>query len=416
MTTTTKPSSRGTPRRSLLTSATATLLALAAAAFTATSGATALRTNPGSTANGANNLINAVAPVDPHHPLRVLARRQTAGTITITLAADPGQNGGQGINQLRCDNGKLTATVNLQVSTNVNGIHDYQPMGETGLPTIDMSFFVNGNPAKGPLAAPSTFNVGKSEVVQNNVWRFTLCDDCPHPGGIIQFDSCTQGAALPAVSAAFATTSFINGQGLPNGADGGPPVPAVSGVPTLVNKLPAAFVAANGGGGNAAPNPQPATTTTTAAAAQQQQTTTGNPAGGPSTVFTTVFVTSTVTVQPTQPPTTTTTTTTAAGNNLGGVGSTTTTTVFTTVFTTVTVPAPTATPTGTGAGAGTGTGGGAGAVGNAGGNNAGANAGAGGAAAGAAGAGATATTTGAPTITTVTITVAPTVSLIVVTV
>jgi len=211
------------------------------------------------------------------------------------LGADAGQNGGQGINNLQCHNGILSSTINLQASINVNNIHAYQPMAEIGLPTVTMSVFVNGQP--GNVMAQNTFNVASS-MTNGNQWIFGIQDDGPHPGGQFTLGPCT-GNTIPQVQVSFTATPVTNAQGLPNGADGGPPVPAVNGPVTVMNALLPQFVA--GGAAAVAPTPivtsVPATTTTAAALA-------------PATVTSviTVFVTSTVTVPAAAP--------TNAGGNL----------------------------------------------------------------------------------------------------
>ncbi|KAJ3328643.1 hypothetical protein HDU76_009558 [Blyttiomyces sp. JEL0837] len=158
------------------------------------------------------------APANSH-----LVRR--ANTDVVTLGADPGQNGGNGINNIQCNNGALTATINLLASININNIHAYQPMAELGLPTIAMSFFLNGQPGK--VTVQNTFNVGTNSAT-GNTWTFAINDDGPHPGGQLTLGMCTPGAPLPAVTVSFANVGGpVTVAGLPNGADGGPVVPAI---------------------------------------------------------------------------------------------------------------------------------------------------------------------------------------------
>ncbi|KAI8618784.1 hypothetical protein BC830DRAFT_1078993 [Chytriomyces sp. MP71] len=183
-----------------------------------------------------------------------IAARQ-ANSIVLTLGADVGQNGGNGINNLQCSNGKLRATINLQASVNVNGIHDYQPMGETGFDgkstVVTATFTVGGQP--GNVVAENVFNVGTSST-NGAVWSFAPNDDGPHPGGQFTLGDCS-GNTIPPVSVSFACSPVTNAAGLPNGADGGPPVPLVNGPVTVVNALPAQF---NGGSNGSAPAPAPA--------------------------------------------------------------------------------------------------------------------------------------------------------------
>ncbi|KAJ1548714.1 hypothetical protein HK405_000271, partial [Cladochytrium tenue] len=199
---------------------------------------------------GATAVAAAPAPHAAPAPAH-LARR--ADSIVLTLA---GENGGQGVNALQCNNGVASATINLQASINVNNIHAYQPMAELGLPTVTATFTLNGAPAQ--LTLNNAFNVQAGSTASGNTWVFTLQDDGPHPGGQFNLGSCTTGTT-PTVTIAFSSSAITDAAGLPNGADGGPAVPLVNGPVTVVNGLPTQF---NGGTGTAA-----TTTSTTSSAA-----------------------------------------------------------------------------------------------------------------------------------------------------
>ncbi|KAJ1549489.1 hypothetical protein HK405_001161 [Cladochytrium tenue] len=189
---------------------------------------------------GATAVAAAPAPLAAPAPAH-LARR--ADSIVLTLG---GENGGQGVNALQCNNGVATATINLQASINVNNLHAYQPMGELGLPTVTATFTLNGAPAQ--LTLNNAFNVQAGSTASGNTWVFTLQDDGPHPGGQFNLGACTAGTT-PTVTIAFSSSAITDAQGLPNGADGGPAVPQVNGPVTVVNGLPTQF---NGGTGAAA--------------------------------------------------------------------------------------------------------------------------------------------------------------------
>ncbi|KAJ3308076.1 hypothetical protein HDU76_004141 [Blyttiomyces sp. JEL0837] len=184
-----------------------------------------------------------------------LARRQAGNTDVITLG---GENGGMGINGIQCQGGTLTATMNLQASININNIHAYQPMADLGLPTIAASFFLNGQPAT--VQVKNSFNVGTNSA-SGNTWTFAVNDDGPHPGAQLSLGMCTPGAPLPQITVSFANVGGpVTVAGLPNGADGGPVVPAIGQiVPTIVNALPPQFV--NNGGAVVVPPPPVAMTT-----------------------------------------------------------------------------------------------------------------------------------------------------------
>ncbi|KAJ3351896.1 hypothetical protein HDU83_008529 [Entophlyctis luteolus] len=177
----------------------------------------------------------------------------SADSIVLTLG---GENGGVGVSAIQCNQGVLTAQVNLQASINVNNIHDYQPMAETGLPTVTGTFAVNGAPAT--VSVLNSFNVQSASASGSN-WIFQLQDDGPHPGGQFSLGSCTAGTT-PDIKISFSSGPITDAAGLPNGADGGPPVPAVNGPVTVVNALPAQF----NGGANGAVVTAAATTTVAA--------------------------------------------------------------------------------------------------------------------------------------------------------
>eukprot|EP00475_Leptophrys_vorax_P012874 TRINITY_DN19245_c0_g1_i2.p1 TRINITY_DN19245_c0_g1~~TRINITY_DN19245_c0_g1_i2.p1 ORF type:complete len:475 (-),score=106.97 TRINITY_DN19245_c0_g1_i2:98-1360(-) len=167
----------------------------------------------------------------------------------------------------QCSNGKWTdfgLTMTIQVI--VNGVGPMQPMAETGLPTLNMAWFVNGAAANANLAG--AFNVANATSTANVV-SFTLMDDQPSVGGTFTVGTCTQGQTQPAITVKISSSTFIVGQGLAN-----PAVAAVSGVPTIVNKFPAA----NNAGGSigyasttVAPTAHVADATTTSTTAGSSQ-------------------------------------------------------------------------------------------------------------------------------------------------
>ena len=143
---------------------------------------------------------------------------------------------------MQCVNNKLSVFgLNMFVKGSINGIPFSLPMGELGLPVINMDWFVNGNPTN-QLAILQSFNVDGS-ITNGNRWTFQLKDDQPNIGaGTITLGPCNQGA-VPIVTATLSTTSFIVGVGFPSLN-----LPPASGVPTIINNL------------NFGANTQPATT------------------------------------------------------------------------------------------------------------------------------------------------------------
>eukprot|EP00475_Leptophrys_vorax_P012873 TRINITY_DN19245_c0_g1_i1.p1 TRINITY_DN19245_c0_g1~~TRINITY_DN19245_c0_g1_i1.p1 ORF type:complete len:493 (-),score=135.20 TRINITY_DN19245_c0_g1_i1:53-1531(-) len=176
----------------------------------------------------------------------------TAGAVpgNITYTVTPANVAFQ------CSNGAWTDFgLSLTVQVIVNGLTPMQPMAETGLPTLDFAWFVSGAAATATLT--NSFNVA-NPTSNGNVVSFTLMDDQPNVGGTFAVGTCTQGQTQPPITVKISSTSFIVGQGLAN-----PVVPAVSGVPTIVNNFPAANNAGGSVGSAAAAAPTAAPTTTT---------------------------------------------------------------------------------------------------------------------------------------------------------
>eukprot|EP00475_Leptophrys_vorax_P010329 TRINITY_DN1694_c0_g1_i1.p1 TRINITY_DN1694_c0_g1~~TRINITY_DN1694_c0_g1_i1.p1 ORF type:complete len:213 (-),score=41.50 TRINITY_DN1694_c0_g1_i1:34-672(-) len=137
----------------------------------------------------------------------------------------------------------------MTIQVFVNGSGPAIPMAETGLPTIQMHWFINGSSA---ITATITgaFNVANPGS-SGNVITFDLMDDQPNVGGTIAVGTCAQTDTQPSITVFLKSDTFIVGQGTAT-------LPAVSAVPQIVNGFNAANVAATSTGGGAA-----ATTTTT---------------------------------------------------------------------------------------------------------------------------------------------------------
>jgi len=169
----------------------------------------------------------AALTVAPTKALTVAPTTATTGTTgNITYVITP-----QGLS-FQCSNGKWTdfgLTLNVQVY--VNGVGPNPPMAETGLPTIQFSWFIAGAAANATLT--NAFNVA-NVVSTGNAVSFSLEDDQPSIGGTFAVGTCTQAQTLPAITVSMTSNSFIVGQGV------APNIPAVSGVPHIVNGFPAA--------------------------------------------------------------------------------------------------------------------------------------------------------------------------------
>ena len=132
---------------------------------------------------------------------------------------------------IQCVNNKLSIFgLNMFVKGTVNGIPFNLPMGEIGLPVINMNWFVNGNPAN-QLTVMQNFNIDNS-IISGNIWTFQLKDDQSNIGaGTITLGSCIPGVTY-SITTSFSTTSFISGVGVPSIG-----IPVASGIPIIVNLI-----------------------------------------------------------------------------------------------------------------------------------------------------------------------------------
>jgi len=134
----------------------------------------------------------------------------------------------------QCTNGQWTDFgMTTTVKVFIDGTGPHQPMMETGLPTIQMSWFINGAEAYATLT--NSFGVG-NVTCSKNVISFNLLDNEPIIGGNLAVGSCNQEQIQPqpVITVSLTSNTFINGQGFP------PIIPAASGVPHIVNEFPAA--------------------------------------------------------------------------------------------------------------------------------------------------------------------------------
>ena len=131
----------------------------------------------------------------------------------------------------QCINNKLSIFgLNMFIKGSVNGVNFNLPMGEIGLPIINMDWFVNGN-AVNQLTVMQIFNVDNS-MTSGNRWSFQLKDDQPNIGaGIITLGQCVKGTPQT-ITVSFSTTSFLVGAGFPSLN-----LPPASGVANIINNL-----------------------------------------------------------------------------------------------------------------------------------------------------------------------------------
>ena len=187
----------------------------------------------------------------------------------------------------------------MQVLCSVNGNTFRMPAAETGLPVIDMSWYVNGSPVN--VTSLNTFNIDPVSY-SGNVWSFGLLDDQPSVGGTVQLGNCVQGQKY-SIQASFSTNSFITGMGIPQLN-----IPAVSGIPTIQNNLLPENIYTNHVTTTSTTTLSPTTTSTT-------------------TLSTTTKTTSTTTLSRSTKPTKTTTSTTTLSRSSDITKTTSTTTL-----------------------------------------------------------------------------------------
>jgi len=116
----------------------------------------------------------------------------------------------------------------MEVLCSVNKNSFIIPAFETGLPIIDMSWYVNGNPVN--VTSFNTFNI-EPVTYSGNVLSFGLLDAQHSIGGTVQLGNCVQGQQY-SIQASFSTNSFIIGTGIPEFN-----IPTVNGIPIIQNNL-----------------------------------------------------------------------------------------------------------------------------------------------------------------------------------
>jgi hypothetical protein len=141
------------------------------------------------------------------------------GTINFTVSSLPFQS--------QCLNDTIFLYFDMDIRVSVDGLPSQSPMQETGLPIIDMNWFLNNQPV--PITVLFTYNVDNS-LFENNVWSFQLRDDQPTIGGTVSLGTCVVNQQN--ITASFSSKTFIEGQGF---SDLG--IPVVSGYPIITNNL-----------------------------------------------------------------------------------------------------------------------------------------------------------------------------------
>jgi hypothetical protein len=218
-----------------------------------------------------------------------------SGTITITFNPTSPQTNANPL-QFNCVNNAWNiATLNTNVMTSVDGGLAYAPMTSTGLPTVNMTWYINGAPADG-LTITNPQGVTGSTTI-GNVWQFTLQDEQSQILAGISLGTCTNGQTQPSITLNLSTNTFVVGTGnlllL---------IPAVSAVPTLVNSFnPANIFVLTTTAPTTAPTAAPTTAPTSAPTTSNTTTT---PTTAPTNAPTSAAPTNAPTNAPTDAPTT----------------------------------------------------------------------------------------------------------------
>jgi len=163
----------------------------------------------------------------------------------------------------------------LTVQGFFNGVGPANPMTATGLPKIYFSWYINGAPAN--VAFTNPLGV-KYNCTTGNVASFDLTNNQPTIGGTFALtpaSPCTVGQTPPAITVAMLSNCNLNGNGTTL-------LPAISGMPTIVNGFPDPY---NAGGSHAGvpdpiptPSPTAASTSPTTAAPTASSQATNAPA------------------------------------------------------------------------------------------------------------------------------------------
>lgn len=150
-----------------------------------------------------------------------------AGNITFVITPQNNMN-------VQCHPGRgvfKARDMQFTVQSYYNGLGPAPPRTQTGLPVIDMSWFVDGAPAANAHLGQKW---GINDAGENaNVVSFKLRDAQGHFGASFSFGNCSAlNKTMPVVTVQFCSKTNLTGTGTPR-------IPALFGIPTIENGFPA---------------------------------------------------------------------------------------------------------------------------------------------------------------------------------
>eukprot|EP00475_Leptophrys_vorax_P019332 TRINITY_DN26405_c0_g1_i1.p1 TRINITY_DN26405_c0_g1~~TRINITY_DN26405_c0_g1_i1.p1 ORF type:complete len:314 (-),score=70.79 TRINITY_DN26405_c0_g1_i1:31-972(-) len=170
-----------------------------------------------------------VVPISLLVLLSCLRGVTSGGTISITFTQTAPQVQTMPL-VFTCVNGQWNIPqLTMNVQTSLNGGAAQTPTAATGLPVVNMSWFVAG--AGSPVTITNPVGVTNSQV-NGNVWQFALQDNMLTITTDVSVGSCIDGQTQPAIQVAFSTNTLVNTTA--NTLLG---IPAISAVPQLVNQF-----------------------------------------------------------------------------------------------------------------------------------------------------------------------------------
>jgi hypothetical protein len=111
--------------------------------------------------------------------------------------------------QFTCTNGAWTINnLVMQVQTNFNNEGFMTPSTTTGLPTINMNWYVNAAAAT-TLTVTGAQGVNNAKTVQPNTFQFQLMDDVMQITATFAVGTCTTGQTAPPIQVAFVPVNAV---------------------------------------------------------------------------------------------------------------------------------------------------------------------------------------------------------------
>jgi len=127
--------------------------------------------------------------------------------LTVTFTPLTPQTNAQAL-QFACTNNAWTINLVMNVQTQFNNENPALPTDETGLPVIDMNWYINAAPAT-TLTVTNATGVNYATTIQPNIFQFQLKDNHPNIDAIFAVGTCTVGQTQPPIQVAFVPNQAI---------------------------------------------------------------------------------------------------------------------------------------------------------------------------------------------------------------